>query len=328
MPTAPRIRAAEEDLLVLLARYVRVTAEQATRHSYSPSSLSHVRSYLNHLIDLGHVDAYRGFSRGGNPPFVYALSLKGWRYVEDHFGMPTPQRWKPGELPRTGYDDFLHDLRITDTGIAFERFCRAAAPHVTLVQFLHDRFLPQTKIPLPDATRPAMRLDGFVELHVRRDDAKKQRCHLFEIDRSTHYRLAIRKKFLLQLHYMQDGHYQRDFGTQSLSYLWICPGDDDRVTSLRKELEAVLREQQATDLAPFFLFTAADPARIDPLDWFLKPAWVTPFTPDANLAPHLPVFPESIRLDRSHYLPQEAYDRFLQANGDDLLKVTGELDLA
>src|SRR4051794_13608087 len=204
MIPAHRIGPQEDDLLVLLARYVRLTVEQATRHSYSPNSLRHVRKYLNHLIEGGYVDAYKAFSRGGNPPIVYSPSLKGWRYVEEHYGLPTPQRWKPSELPRAEYADFRHDLAIADTGIAIERFCREADPYVRFVQFLHDRFLPQTKIPLPDGSTPAIRLDGFVELHIRHDDTgrKKQRCHLIEIDRGSHYRAAIRKKFLLQLHYV------------------------------------------------------------------------------------------------------------------------------
>ena len=278
MTSAPRIGPVEDKLLVLLARYVRARVDQLTRHSYSPNSLRHVRTSLNRLVDLGYVDANKGFSQGGNPPFVYSPSLEGWRYVEKHHGMPIPSRWKPSEAKITDYRDYLHDLVITDTGIAIERFCREADPYVTLVQFLHDRFLPQTKIPLPDGTSPAIRLDAFVELHIRRDDTgrKRQRCHLIEIDRGTHYKTAIRKKFLLQLQYMRGGHYQRDFETESLSYLWICPNGHERVKSLRKVLEAVLQEQHATELSSLFLFTAEDPATIDPVDLFTKPSWIAP----------------------------------------------------
>src|SRR5256885_643912 len=83
---------------------------------------------------------------------------------------------------------------------------------VTPDRILHDRFLPQTKIPLANGTSKALRLDLFVELYVRRDDAarKKQRCHLVEIDMGTHYDRAIREKLLLQLRYAQDGYYERD----------------------------------------------------------------------------------------------------------------------
>ena len=290
MTSAPRLGPVEDTLLVLLARYVRVTAEEATRHSWSPNSLRHVRKHLNVLVDLGYADVHKGFSQGGNPPLVYSPSTLGWRYAETRHGLPIPARWRPSEAQRTAFADFRHDLGITDLGIAIERFCRVAEPYVTFVQFLHDRFLPQTKVPLPDGTSPAIRLDGFVELHVRPDETgrKKQRCHLIEIDRGTHFHQAIRKKFLLQLRYVQDGHYQRDFGTASLSYLWVCPDGPERVTQLRKQAETLLREQQATELAWLFLFTAANPATTDPVDLFTTPCWVAPFTDEAVHAAELP----------------------------------------
>lgn len=330
MTPAPRIGPVEDKLLVLLARYVRATAEQLTRHSYSPNSLRHVRNRVNRLVDLGYVDPHRGFSRGGNPPLVYSPTTLGWRYAEERHGMPVPARWRPSEARLTDYRDYLHDLAITDVGVAIERFCREADPYVAFVRFLHDRFLPQTRIRLADGTSPAMRLDGFVELHVRRDDSgrKRQRCHLLEIDRGTHYEKAIRQKFLLQLRYVQDGHYQRDFGTTSLSYLWVCPGGRERVAFLRKVLEATLREQSATELAPLFLLTAEDPATADPLDLFTKPCWLTPFAADPMTLLALPAPPATIRLERSHYLPQEAYDRFLRESGGEAVQVASERELA
>ena len=52
-----------------------------------------------------------------------------------------------------------------------ERFCRDAQPLVTFVQFLHDRFLPQTRIPIANGTSADLCLDAFVELHVRSEEA-------------------------------------------------------------------------------------------------------------------------------------------------------------
>jgi hypothetical protein len=329
MPSAPRFNAQHDALLVVLARYFRVSLAQAARHSYSPNSLPYVRGLLNDMIDQGYIQSYKGFSQGGNPPLVYSPSIKGWQYVEKHHGMPIPRRWRPEELPRTEYGDYLHDLAITDTGIAIERFCRDADPYVTFVQFQHDRFLPQTKIPLPDGTTPSFRPDAFVELHIQRDDSgrTRQRCHLLEIDRGTHYEKAIRRKFLMQLRYVLDGHYKHDYGTESLSYLWVCPNGEKRVTFLRKVLESVLTEQQATDLSGLFLFTPENPATVDPADLFIEPVWHLPFSDEPVSLFIYPSTQDSVSLDRSQYLPQADYEQFLQANGDDVLQVAGERDL-
>src|SRR5687768_11850005 len=97
MPSALRISSAQDALLVILARYFRVTLEQAARHSYSANSLPYVRSLLNSMIDQGYIQSYKGFSQGGNPPLVYSPSMKGWHYVEKHHEMPTPNRWRPEE---------------------------------------------------------------------------------------------------------------------------------------------------------------------------------------------------------------------------------------
>jgi hypothetical protein len=326
---AHRIGPPEDSLLVVLARYVRATAEQLTRHSYSPNSLRYVRKRLARLVEAGYVDANVGFSQNGKPPNVYSPTMQGWRYAEDRHGLPIPHRWRPSEAQITDYRDYLHDLAITDTGIAIERFCREAEPLVSFVQFLHDRFLPQTKVPLPDGTNPSIRLDGFVELHIRREDTgrQKQRCHLIEIDRGTHYEKALRKKVLIQIQYVQGGHYERDFGTQSLTYLWICPGGAERVTYLRRVAEATLREHNVTDFAPLFLFTAEDPATADPVSLFTRPCWTVPFEPAPVALLAFPPPLTTVRLDRTQYLSPEAYDQFLRTAGETVPIVASELDV-
>lgn len=329
MSTAPRIGPHEHKLIILLARYVRARIDQLTRHSYSPNSLRMIRKRVNRLVDAGYVEVYRGFSQDGKPPFVYSLSMKGWRYVEERFGMPIPDRWRPSEAELSDYDDYLHALAITDMGIAIERFCHEAEPFVTFVEFIHDRFLPQTRVPLPDSTSPSLRLDAFVELHIRPNDSgrKRQRCHLIEIDRSTQSDRRIQQKFLMQLYYMKDRHYFRDFGRESLSYLWICPNRPQRVKHLIRILEAVLREQNLTDYAGYFLLTAEDPGTSDPVHLFTQPNWFVPFAPDPVTLLTAPSQTKTVRLDRSHYMSPEAYDRFLRASGEEILQISPELEL-
>jgi hypothetical protein len=330
MSTAQRIGTVEDNLLVLLGRYVRARADQLTRHSHSKNSLRFVRTRLARMAETGYVQVTTGFSQKGPPPNVYALTTKGWHYVGAHFGMPMPTRWKPSEGAITDYRDYLHDLAITDFGIAVERFCREADPLVRFVEFRHDRFLPQARVTLPDHSQTEVRLDGFLELHIRRDDSgrKKQRCHLLEIDLNTHYRKAIQKKLLAQLAYLQGGHYERDFGTTAVTYLWVCPGGHDRITQLVKIAEETFRAQRAERFAPLFLFTHEDPATIDPLKLFTDPCWRTPFQPDKTTLLGFSNGVTTVRLEHAHYLGTEAHERFLQAIGEDASHVSPELDLS
>lgn len=329
MSTACRMGPREHHLMLLLARYVRARVDQLTRHSHSRNSLRYIRAGLNCLAEAGYVDIFKGFSQDGRAPYVYSPSMKGWRYAEDRFGMPIPARWRPSEAELSDYDDYLHALAITDMGIAIERFCREATPYVTFVEFRHDRFLPQTSVPLPDGTSPSLRLDAFVELHIRPDETgrKRQRCHLIEIDRSTQSDRRIQQKFLMQLAYMKDRHYYRDFGRESLSYLWVCPGRPERVKHLVKLLEATLSEQQLTDYAGYFFLTGEDPGTSDPLHLFTRPNWVVPLAADPVTLLTAPSQTNTVRLDRSHYMSPQAYDQFLRASGEEILQISPEMEL-
>jgi hypothetical protein len=327
MPSVYRIGHTEDNLIVILARYVRATAEQCTRHSYSRDSLSYVRKRLAGLAAAQYVEKHRGFSQNGKPPNVYSPTMQGWRYAQEHHGMPIPTRWRPSEAQITDFRDYLHDLAITDFGIAVERFCREAGQLVRMARFTHDRFLPQTKVLLPTGKHRALRLDAFIDLRIRRESGTKQRCFLLELDRGTHYEKALTEKMLAQISYVEGGHYASYFGTQSLSYLWVCPGKPERVRQLIKLTEKTLHEHKAGDFAPIFLFTAEDPATVDPVTLFTSDCWYVPFQPaPVTLLAFTPPG-KSVSLNRSRYLPQGDYDRFLMATGEQLPHVAAELDM-
>jgi hypothetical protein len=132
---------------------------------------------------------------------------------------------------------------------------------------------------------------------------------------------------LTQIHYVQGGHYERDFGPQSLTYLWVCPGGTERVTYLRRVAEATMREHDVTEFAPLFLFTAEDPATADPVSLFTRPCWTVPFEPAPVALLAFPPPLTTVRLDRTHYLSPEAYDQFLRAAGETVPIVTSELEV-
>ncbi len=296
-------------LLHFLARSVRATAEQCTRHPRLPATLRLIRQDLNELHTDGLVDVYKGFSQT-RPPHCYSPTMRGWRYANERYGTPIPWRWRPSEARLTDFDDYRHDLAITDVGLQVERFCFASGELVRLEEFRHDRFLPQTRVTLPDGTQHKLRLDAFIDLRIQRSAESRttQRCLLVEIDRSEHFTRALTQKLLAQYSYAQ-GAYQTDFRTRSLTYLWVCPEGTTRVTSLVKLAERLLTEHSATEYAPLFLFTPADPAATDPLELFTGNCWFTPF--QAEPVSLLGFTPEVWPVQRSHYTPQAQYEQIM-----------------
>lgn len=126
---------------------------------------------------------------------------------------------------------------------------------------------------------------------------------------------------------MQDGHYQADFGTQSLTYLWVCPGAPERVKQLLKLFATTLQEHKATEFSQLFLFTAENPATIDPFALFTDACWSTPLqTAPVSLLSFAPQR-RTVSLTRSRYLPQADFERFLTASGEALPHVAAELDM-
>lgn len=317
--TPPMIRPArigpvEEALLKGLGLYVHLTAEQLTRRSYSPNSKRHVQKKLATLIAAGLVAKHRGYSRDGKPPDVFSPTRAGWEYLA-RLGLPTPTRWRPAAEAARGFTQYRHDLAIADFGIAAERLCQQMTPTIRLVRFLHDRFLPQTRVQLADGTIQDVRMDGFLELRIKRGDPPKtkQRCLGLELDRSSEYQQAVRGKIARLLAYVEGGAYQQQFDTISLTYLFVCPGEPARVKHLLTWTKAELAQRQAMTFARFFCFTAADPATMDPVEFFVTGAcWVTPDreAPQPLLAP--PPAGSLALIGTPHGMEQAAYERFFR----------------
>jgi hypothetical protein len=329
MKPAFRIGLTEDTLLVFLCRYVRATAEQCTRYRFAPSSLGFVRGRLNDLVDHGYVDVHKGFSQDGKPPFVYCPTLKAWDWAKTTHGLPMPQRWRPSEAEITDFNRYRHALAITDFGLALEQFCRQAGHYVTLVRFIHDRLLPQTKVKLPDGSNEARRLDGYFELRVLKPDSPtpKQRHYLLELDRSSHYHNETKQKFINQVVYLKSGSYQADFARSAFTaYLWVCPGDPERVASLKTLFEKTLSELDATEYATYFLLTAENPAEADPVSLFVKPYWITLDEDEPVRMVTHPLDSSAIPLERSYFMPQEEFERVLSAIGQPVSYLTSEQD--
>ena len=325
MPFAHIFDQTDDEIIKATARYIRVTAEQYTRHPVLPNTLRIIRQRLRYLVDNEFLIVSRGFSHNSTPPRVYSPTLKGWRYAQEQHGLPIPRRWRPNEAQLSDFHEYLHDLTITDSALALEALCSDAPSTCRLKEFVHDRFLPQPKLKLANGTEQAVRLDAFLQLALRRDGFAKpiKRTALLEVDRRSHYRVALTNKFLAQIAYVQGGHFEQQFHTPSVLYWWVCPQGEQRVNELKTLLESLMREYHLSDYAPMFLLTSCDPARTDPFRLFLEPTSSVPFREEpVSLLPYAPL--AAVQPEQSRYLPQEQYASFMATPSDALPFLSAE----
>jgi hypothetical protein len=140
-----------EKILVALAVFGYLTAEQITRLLYAPSSLSHVRKQLKHLVAGGFVLALAG--KAVNLPLVYALSGVGRTYAAA-LGATPRKRFRQSEEQEKGHNPYFmkHTIAVTDVLIA-GRLLSQIHPGIALTHMYTERELRRKiHVELPERT--------------------------------------------------------------------------------------------------------------------------------------------------------------------------------
>jgi protein involved in plasmid replication-relaxation len=106
-----------EKILVALAVFGYLTADQITRLLFAPSSLSYVRKLLKHLATGSFVLPLAG--KAMNLPVVYTLSGVGRTYAAA-LGAAPRKRFRQSEEQEKGHNPYFlkHTIAVTDVLIA------------------------------------------------------------------------------------------------------------------------------------------------------------------------------------------------------------------
>ncbi len=273
------------DLLACLGRYGYLTVPQFLRLLYSPSSRTHVNSWLKTLRDNGYVHDENRIvvNRDGVNPKVWTFTGKGRTYLQEADQTELP-RIHHRRLPQSWVLD--HTIAVNETLITCELLATTSQGVIELLALRSDEMLHQLpiEIRLDEGKKANVIPDGWVAYRI--GDTALSFC--IEVDRATEDRNRWRGKIAGYLKALagDPSPYQKRFEMRSTRVLTIVRpkiqrdqiGPERRLAELKAWTEAELTAQGKQNWASVFPFTIAAPEELDPRIFFGSPVWTLPFS--------------------------------------------------
>jgi hypothetical protein len=268
-----------EKILLSLAEFDYLTAEQITRLRYAPSSITFVRKKLQVLMASGFVLALR--RHVVTLPRVYTLTGAGYAFAEA-LGMPRRRRVRPTEEGEKAANFYFlqHTIAVTDVLIA-ARLLSRTVPGIRLHRLYLERELKRkiyvtlaekTCCLEPDAGllfrmtetwhNPPATWEDFFHIEVYRTHLREER---------------FKHKIHTYLAYAASPRHSALFHTPALAIAIFC-ATDHLAATLKHWTEEVLQEVQQMELSERFFFASLDPATTSPEELFLSPVWEQAFS--------------------------------------------------
>jgi hypothetical protein len=263
-------------ILVALAEFGYLTAEQVTRLCYAPSSINFVRKKLKSLLASDFVLAVARHSV--TLPRVYTLTGTGYTYAEA-LGMPQAKRVRPSEEEKKAGNLFFiqHTLAVTDVLISAKLLSRTV-PGIVLHRLYLERELKRkiyVEIPMPigeGRTHPrtiCLEPDAAVDFLIQ---GKWQDFFHVEVYRSNLREYRFKQKIAGYVAYAGSTRHRALFHTPALSIAVFCQ-TDQLVETLKRWTEEVLEQVQQPELGERFYFCSLDVASASPQEIYLTPVW-------------------------------------------------------
>jgi hypothetical protein len=263
-------------ILLALARFDYLTAEQVTRLLYAASSLAFVRKKLKSLVAEELIFVLGG--RAVNLPVLYTLSGKGRHYVSQ-LGTPATKRFRPAEEREKAANAFFlrHTIAVTDVLIAACRLTHTV-PEIVLTRMYLERELKriiyvEPVLPIREGKTHQRTLclepDAAVDFTIHEE---WQDFFHIEVYRSNLREDRFKHKIAGYAAYALSTTHQELFHTPSLAIAVFC-ATDPMAQSLKRWTEEVLQTLPQPELGEQFFFTSSDPATVSPEELFLSPVW-------------------------------------------------------
>lgn len=249
-------------LMMTLARFGYLSAEQLTALLYSPSSLGFVREHLKELFHAEYVK--RKFIANpvpyGSPLAIHVLDSKGGKHTDS-----APPDTDVGIT-------FLEHTLAANQLIVLSRLLKREDPASELVAY-------QTERELKRMAGSAVIPDGWV--HISRlwpgKATSNQHYIGWELDRGTIQQRAFRKKLRALVSWVEDD-YARQFGVTGLTIAFVVEsGPPRRLEQIIRWTEEELENSPLGHYSSLFLFARFDPAAVTPTRTFHEPIWRVPF---------------------------------------------------
>jgi hypothetical protein len=221
-----------EEILKAIHFYRYMTAQDAARLFYSPSSLTHVREILASLSATQYLYRFQmPHSRQGNTEKIYTLASRGRDYLARETGVSPDWYFRPSKIKNLGYGQIIHNLALT-------RFCVAAAAWAAKQP---DFKLTQTRICYELARTPAtveISKEGKTGTFKVIPDAwllferLKEGAHehyfpvLLEIDRGMEYQHKFKQHLRSRIEFIKKGGaYSKLFGHEAVMIAYATTGE-------------------------------------------------------------------------------------------------------
>jgi hypothetical protein len=260
-------------ILEAVGKFQYLSAFQLARYQFSPTSLTYVQANVAELIAAGYLKKLDLPNIKGRPRAFYALSSKGYSYLEDP-SVPTPPRFKDADEPYRNALFLLHTEAANDLVILSHNLPRMDE-RFTVSRSLSEAQLKKARL----STIP----DGWVEIQ-----AVRRAGICFELDRGTVARTDWQAKIAAYSRYLRDG-YQQDFETSAYPTIVTVTTTPRRMSDLLSWTTDALRDINDLELVSLLYFAHFNPVEMSPAQAFLAPIWVTPDDPKPQ-----PLLPEDI----------------------------------
>jgi hypothetical protein len=263
-------------MLLALALFGYLTAEQVTRLLYADSSLAFVRKKLQSLVAQELVFTLGG--RAVNVPLVYTLSGKGRHYVSQ-LGTPTTTRFRPAEEREKSANVFFlqHTIAVTDVLISARLLCQRY-PNIVLSRMYLERELKRkiyVALDHPGEKVQHICLEPDAAVDFITQGTWQEFFHI-EVYRTNLREDRFKQKVRAYATYVASPLHQELFQTPSLAIAVFC-ATDPMAQSLKRWTEEVLQALQQPELGEQCFFTSSDPATTSPEELFLSPVWEQAF---------------------------------------------------
>jgi hypothetical protein len=278
-----------EKILVALAVFGYLTADQIARLLFAPSSLSHVRKLLKHLATGGFVLPLAG--KAMNLPLVYTLSGVGRTYAAA-LGTTPRKRFRQSEEQEKGHNPYFlkHTIAVTDVLIAATLLSQTH-PGIALTHLYTERELKRKiNVQLPGQTVEGK--NQFRHIYIEPDAGvrflitetwhqKPQQWEdffLIEVYRTLPpAEWRFKQKIAGYVYAVDEGFHKMLFHTPALS-LAVIAQTEQMATTLKRWTEEVLAEMERQPDGDWFFFCSLDVASTSPEELFLSPLWQNAFS--------------------------------------------------
>jgi protein involved in plasmid replication-relaxation len=266
-----------EKILVALAEFEYLTAEQITRLLYAPSSLSHVRKQLRSLVAGGFVFALGG--KAVHLHLLYTLSGVGRTYAVA-LGASPRKRFRKGEAQEKGHNPYFlkHTIAVIDVLISARLLANALA-NIELTRIITEQELKRkiyVDIPEKICIEPDASLEFLLtETWHEKPQTWKDFIHIEVYRNLPPQEWRFKQKIQGYVTYAASGQHEALFNTSALSLAVIAA--PDRQATLKRWTEETLKQMDRTEEGDWFFFCSLDPAKATPEELFLSPVWENAF---------------------------------------------------